>query len=98
MKDILIALAVGFLVFEIVEHVIFPLFWSVKHRKVRSVSGASGMLGKVGRVRHWQEREGKVFVNGELWSAVSPDALSPGDEAVVEHMEGLTLKVRAYKP
>jgi len=97
MENVIIALAIGFIVFEIVEHVIFPLFWSIKHRKLKSVSGVAGMLGKVGEVKHWQKGEGKVFVNGELWSAVSDDALSPGDKAVIEQVKGLTLTVKAHK-
>jgi membrane-bound serine protease (ClpP class) len=94
MKDVFIALVIGFIVFEVVEHVIFPLFWYIKNRKRRSVSGVPGMLGKVGEVRHWQEGEGKIFVNGELWSAVSTDTLVAGDKAVVEKVEGLTLNVK----
>ena len=94
MENVIIALAIGFIVFEIVEHVAFPLLWSIKHRKRRSVSGVTGMLGKVGKVKYWQKGEGKVFVNGELWSAVSNDALMAGDKAVVEKVEGLTLSVK----
>jgi len=97
MENVIIALAIGFVVFEVIEHVVFPLFWAIKHRKLKSVSGVTGMLGKVGEVKHWQEGEGKVFVNGELWSAVSDDALSPGDKAVIEQVKGLTLRVKAHK-
>jgi membrane protein implicated in regulation of membrane protease activity len=96
MKNVIIALVIGFVVFEVIEHVLFPLFWSIKQRKVRSVSGATGMIGKVGQVKHWKEGGGRVFVNGELWSAVSDDAFLPGDKAVIEQVEGLTLKVKAY--
>jgi membrane protein implicated in regulation of membrane protease activity len=52
------------------------------------------MLGKVGEVKYWQKGEGKVIVNGELWSAVSNDILVAGDKAVVEKVEGLTLNVK----
>jgi membrane-bound ClpP family serine protease len=94
MENVITAVAIGFIVFEIVEHVAFPLFWSIKHRKRRSISGVTGMLGKVGKVKYWQKGKGKVFVNGELWSAVSNDTLVAGDKAVVERVEGLTLNVK----
>ena len=97
MENVIIVLAVGFIVFEIVEHVVFPLFWAFKHRKLKSVSGKAGMIGKVGEIKCWQKGEGKVFVNGELWSAVSNDPLSPGDKAIIEQVNGLTLTVRAHK-
>jgi len=97
MQNVIIALAIGFIVFEIVEHVVFPLFWSFKHRKLKSVSGVTGMTGKLGEVKYWQKGKGKVFVNGELWFAVSDDALLPGDKAVIEQVNGLTLTVKAHK-
>ena len=97
MKDVFIALVIGYIVFELIEHVIFPLFWYIKNRKRRSVSGAAGMSGKVGEVRNWQEGKGKIFVNGELWSAVSDDLLFKGDKAVIQDVEGLVLRVRAVK-
>jgi len=47
-KSTLIILAVGFLLFEFVEHVVLPLIWLIKDRKKRSICGVTGMLGKVG--------------------------------------------------
>jgi membrane-bound ClpP family serine protease len=97
MENVIITLAIGFVVFEIVEHVIFPLFWAIKHRKLKSVSGVTGMIGKVGEIKYFQKGKGKVFVNGELWFAVSDDALLPGDKVVIEQVNGLTLTVKAQK-
>ena len=74
-------LAVGVLLFEFLEHVIFPLIWFLKQRKRTSVCGVTGMLGKV----------------GELWRAVSEFQLSPGDSAVIENVDGLTLRVTPWK-
>ena len=95
-KTILLSLGIGFILFEFIEHVIFPLFWFIRGRKRTSVCGVSGMLGKVGEIKQWQKNEGKVFVNGELWQAVSEDALLPGDRVVVQNVEGLTLEVTPY--
>jgi len=94
MKNVIITLVIGFIVFELIEHLVFPLFWSIKNRNKRSIAGATGMLGKVAKVKQWHNTEGQVFVNGELWRAVSEVPLSPGDRAVIQHMEGLTLKVK----
>ena len=90
-KTIIWTLITGFILFELIEHVVFPLFWFIKRRKKRSVSGVSGMLGKVGEVKQWQKNQGKVFVKGELWQAVSDIPLLPGDRVVIENVEGLTL-------
>ena len=92
-ETIILILVIGLVLFELVEHAVFPLFWSIMERKRKSVCGMSGMLGKVGEVKQWQNNEGKVFVNGELWQAVSDVPLSPGDKVVIQNVEGLTLTV-----
>lgn len=94
MKNVMITLVIGFIVFELIEHLVFPLFWSIKNRNKRSIAGVTGMLGKVAKVKQWHNTEGQVFVNGELWTAVSDVPLFTGDKAVVQKVEGLTLKVK----
>ncbi len=59
--------------------------------------GVTGMIGEVAEVKEWSKRKGTVFVHGELWSAVSDVPLSPGDQAVIQAVEGLRLKVILYK-
>ena len=93
-ETILLTLVIGFLLFELIEHVAFPLFWVIMGRKRKSVCGVSGMLGKVGEVKQWKKNEGKVFVNGELWRAVSEVPLLPGDRVVIQNVKGLTLDVK----
>jgi hypothetical protein len=44
-KTIILALVIGFILFELIENVVFPLFWFIKGRKRKSFSGASDMLG-----------------------------------------------------
>lgn len=97
MKNVIMTLVIGFIVFEFVEHVVFPLFWSIKNRKKRSVCGVTGMLGKVVEVKQWNETKGQVFVNGELWGAVSDVPLLMGDKAVIQSVEGLTLRVEPFE-
>ena len=97
MKTIILTLVIGFVFFELVEHVVFPLFWFIKDRKRKSVCGVTGMLGKVGEIKQWRKTEGQVFVNGELWKAVSDVPLLTGDNAVIQNVEGLTLRVKPCK-
>jgi membrane-bound ClpP family serine protease len=96
LKSVMIMLAVGVLVFELLEHVIFPLVWFVKDRKRTSVCGVTGMLGKVGEIKCWDESGGQIFIHGELWRAVSEFPLSMGDSAVIENVDGLTLRVTPF--
>ncbi len=55
------------------------------------------MLGKVGEIKYWQESEGRIFVKGELWRAVSDFPLSAGDSAVIQDVDGLTVSVIPFK-
>lgn len=92
-KNLLILIGIAFILFEVLKHVVLPLFWLLKDRKKMSVCGATGMVGKVGEVKDWQGTEGKVFVNGELWRAVSDDPLLSKDKVIIKKLKGLTLKV-----
>ncbi len=94
MKSIIITFAIAFLVFEFVEHVVFPLIWFIKNRNKKSNYGVTGMIGKVVEIKRWDETEGQVLINGELWKAVCKVPLPTGGRAVVQGIEGLTLKLK----
>ncbi len=97
MKSVIITLIIAFLVFEFIEHVVFPLIWFIKNRNKRSNYGMMGMIGKVVEIKRWDKTEGKVLINGELWNAVCEVPLTTGGKAVVQCIEGLTLKLKPYQ-
>ena len=96
-KTIILTLIAGIILFELIEHVAFPLFWFFKDRKRKSICGVTGMLGKVGKIKYWQEYEGQILVNGELWRAVSDSPLSAGDSVIIQDVDGLTVRVIPFK-
>ena len=67
-----------------------------RERRGRATTGAEGMVGEVGEVREAiaPGAPGKVFVHGEIWRAVSTDALVPGARARVKSINGLELQVQ----
>lgn len=85
------------LLFEIIEHVVIPLFVLILKKKRRPVTGKSGLIGEIGEVKEWSGTEGKIFVHGELWWATSEEPLSPGDKAEIQSVNGLILKVKRHK-
>jgi len=87
----------AYLLFELIEHVVIPLFWLILKKKRKPVTGDSGLIGEIAEVKEWNNSEGKVFVHGELWWATSEEPLSPGDKAEVQTVKGLTLKVKPHK-
>lgn len=61
------------------------------HRKI--VTGEEGLVGEIGVARTPLHPDGKVFVHGELWDAVSSAAVAAGDRVQVRSVDGLQLKV-----
>ncbi|HAY39987.1 MAG TPA: hypothetical protein DCY53_12060 [Desulfobacteraceae bacterium] len=97
MKSLIITFVIAFLVFEFVEHVVFPFIWFIKDRKKKSNYGVTGMIGKVVEIKRWDKTEGQVLINGELWNAVCEVPLPVCGKAVIQDVEGLTLKLKPYE-
>ncbi len=93
LKTIIITIIISLIAFELIEHLIFPLFWFIFKGRKRSTYGVMGMIGKVVEIKRWDKTEGKVLINGELWMAVCEVPLPVGGKAVVRGIEGLTLKL-----
>lgn len=95
MKSGLITIFICIVIYEIFEHLILPLFWMIRNRKRKSSCGPSALIGKSCLVKKWDGNRGKVQVQSELWNAIGQLSLIPGDEVVVQDLEGLTLRVSA---
>jgi len=93
LKNIIVVLIVSYIIWEILEHIAFPLFWLIRNRKKNLLCGEPGMIGQEVVVKKWNESKGQVLAHGELWKAVSPELFSPGDKAMVQSIEGLTLTI-----
>lgn len=61
-------------------------------------TGSSGLVGEIGLVKTALDPEGKVFVHGELWNAVSRTSLQAGERVRVVKVTGLKLEVEAVEP
>jgi membrane-bound serine protease (ClpP class) len=60
----------------------------------RSMSGVSGLIGERGEAYTDLNPEGKVFVHGEYWQAVSEEPVAKGEQVEVLKVEGLKIFVR----
>ena len=97
LKTIIITIVIIFIAFELIEHLIFPLFWLIFKGRKRSTYGVMGMIGKVVEIKRWDKTEGQVLINGELWMAVCEVPLTVGSKAEIQGIEGLTLKLKPYE-
>jgi membrane-bound serine protease (ClpP class) len=72
---------------------IFLMSIAMKARRNKIVTGEQGMIGEVAIVCAPLTPSGKVFVQGELWDAVSPVNVDAGSRVVVRSVENLILHV-----
>jgi len=56
-------------------------------------TGIKGLIGEIGVVKQTLDPEGKVFVHGELWHAVSKKPIREGAKVRVVGLENLVLEV-----
>src|SRR5271165_6480355 len=66
---------------------------ALKARRNKVVTGIQGLLGETGVVQSALSPQGKVFVHGELWDAVSSSTLPVGQLVEVRGVDGLILEV-----
>lgn len=95
-ETIIITIFFCFLAFELIEHVIVPLFWFILKGRKKSDYNVTGMIGKIVEIQQWNTTEGHVLVNGELWKAACEIPLPVGSKAEILDIEGLTLKLKPH--
>jgi membrane-bound serine protease (ClpP class) len=64
-----------------------------RHRPV--VTGSEALIGAAGETVFWQDQEGRVRVNGEIWRARADAPLAAGTAVKVVGRNGLVLLVQS---
>jgi len=70
----------------------------LRSRKRPVVTGAEALIGAAGEAIAWQDGDGRVRVNGEVWLARSDAPLAAGSRVKIIGREGLVLRVEAIRP
>ena len=73
--------------------IIWLVSFMLKLRRRGAVSGADSIVGGVGVAMHDFSGEGKVWLEGEAWAAISDVPIVKDQEVTVRAMDGLTLQV-----
>lgn len=75
------------------------LVWATVRGQIRKVAtGKEGMMGQVAVVKTPLDPRGKVLIDGELWSAeLDEGSASPGEEVIIQKVDGLKLFVTKKK-
>ena len=72
---------------------VFLMSIALKARANKVVTGIQGLIGEIGLAQSALSPQGKVFVHGELWDAISSANLPAGQPVVVREVDGLQLRV-----
>src|ERR1700758_737218 len=71
----------------------FLMTIALRARRNKVVTGEQGLVGETGVAQTALSPQGKVFVHGELWDAVSSSPMPTGQMVVVRRVDGLMLQV-----
>ena len=69
------------------------MYYGLKIRHKKPISGAEGLLDETGAANTDIGKEGKVFIDGEYWDAWSDEPIKAGEKVKVLEVSGLRLKV-----
>jgi len=73
-------------------------YLAVKTIRKKPVSGKEALINKIGNViEDIGPKEGKIFVEGEIWKAISDEYIPKGTKVIVIEKKGFTLKVKPLK-
>ena len=73
--------------------IIWMISYVLKLRKRGAVSGRDSIIGGVGTATQDFTGEGKIWLEGETWTARSSVAIEKGQQVIVRQMDGLILEI-----
>lgn len=75
---------------------LFLMRSALRSFRAKVKGGSEGLIGEIGEARgsFSKGQKGRIFVHGELWTAIAQEDINNNDEVIVESINGLTLKVR----
>ena len=73
------------------------MYYALRIRHKKPVSGAEGLIDEIGIANTDIEKEGKVFIDGEYWDVWSDGPIKAGERVKVIEVVGLKLKVEKYE-
>jgi len=77
---------------------LMTLTWmAVRTQRRAAVTGIEAMVGSIGVAKTDVAPRGRVFIQGEIWDAMSDEPIREGEEAQIKAVSGLTLKVAPHR-
>ena len=76
---------------------IFLITLAIRAHMKKAATGREGLEGEFGTARTDIDREGKVFVHGEIWDAESDESIPKGEKVKVVEVNKRNLKIKVTK-
>lgn len=86
---LVILIVIGLVAFAAVT-----IIWGIRAHLLKLGAGAEELIGRTAEVRTALTPEGSVFIEGELWKAISEAGnVAAGEKVVISRVDGLILYV-----
>jgi len=82
------------IILGVIAFAAITIIWGIKAHRLKVEAGAEELVGRTAEVKTALSPKGSVFLEGELWTAVSESGnIEVGQEVIVSKVNGLTLYV-----
>lgn len=73
---------------------ILAISLAIKAYRKKPTTGQEGLIGQTGVVKSRIDPQGKVFIHGEYWDAISDDMIPEGTKVKVTELKNSEIKVK----
>jgi membrane-bound serine protease (ClpP class) len=73
---------------------ILAIYLTIKAHRRKPTTGREGLLGEIGVVKSKIDPQGKVFIHGEYWDAVSDETIPEGTRVKITEVKDIGIKVK----
>ena len=82
------------IILGVIAFAAITIIWGIKAHRLKVEAGAEELVGRTAEVKTALSPKGSVFLEGELWTAVSEAGnIEVGQEVIVSKVNGLILYV-----
>jgi membrane-bound serine protease (ClpP class) len=74
--------------------IILALYLTIKAHRRKPITGREGLLGETGIAKSKIDPQGKVFIHGEYWDAISDEIIPEGTRVKVTEVKDIGIKVK----
>lgn len=77
-----------------IAFVVVTVVWGIRAHRGKVSAGREELIGKTAEVKEALAPKGMVFIEDELWTAISETGrVEPGEEVLISRVDGLKLYV-----